>query len=74
MCCNTRTWYFYTERCRENIFFFPPDNSILGLTLYELWMGEVELAERMKNEENINNSEYKSAMTEAYNYLEESAK
>ena len=55
-------------------FLLSPDNSISGLTLYELWMGEVELAERMKNEENINQSEYKSAMTEAYNYLEESAK
>ena len=55
-------------------FLLSPDNSISGLTLYELWMGEVELAERMKNEENINNAEYKSAMTEAYNYLEESAK
>ena len=55
-------------------FIFSSNNFISGLTLYELWMGEVELAERMKNEENINNSEYKSAMTEAYNYLEESAK
>ena len=55
-------------------FIFSSNNFISGLTLNELWMGEVELAERMKNEENINNSEYKSAMTEAYNYLEESAK
>jgi len=45
-----------------------------GLTLYELWMGEVEMAERKKSEESINQEEYKVAITEAYNYLEESAR
>ena len=44
-----------------------------GLTLYELWMGEVELAERMKSEENLNQAEYKQALTEAFTYLEESS-
>ena len=36
-------------------------------------MGEVELAERMKSEESLNQDEYKSALTEAFKYLEESA-
>ena len=45
-----------------------------GLTLYELWMGEVELAERMKAEESISQDEYKAALIEAFKYLEESAK
>ena len=54
-------------------FIFSSNNFISGLTLYELWMGEVELAERMKSEESINQSDYRSAITEAYNHLEESA-
>ena len=36
-------------------------------------MGEVELAERMKSEENINQLEYKQALTEAFGYLDESS-
>lgn len=36
-------------------------------------MGEVELAERLKSEEMLNQDEYKEALTEAFKYLEESA-
>jgi len=45
----------------------------VGLTLYELWMGEVELSERSKSEDKINQDEYKEALTNALKYLEESA-
>ena len=47
--------------------------STLGLTLYELWMGEVEMAERMKSEESMGQPEYTAALTQALHYLEESA-
>ena len=46
----------------------------LGLTLYELWMGQVELAERSKSEEIFNQDEYKEALMDAFKHLEESAR
>jgi len=42
-----------------------------GLTLYELWMGEVELAERMKNE--MSKEDHNRALKDALKYLEEAA-
>jgi len=36
-------------------------------------MGEVELSERSKSEDKINQDEYKEALTNALKYLEESA-
>jgi len=42
-----------------------------GLTLYELWMGEVELAERMKTE--MSKEDHNTALKDALKKLEEAA-
>ena len=44
-----------------------------GLTLYELWFGEQELASRLKAEGKLKGEEYKKKLKEALGYLEESA-
>ena len=44
-----------------------------ALTLYELWLGEKEMAERLKTEESLSQSQYESFLKEALKYLEESS-
>ena len=44
-----------------------------ALTLYELWLGEKEMAERLKTEESLSQSQYESSLREALKYLEESS-
>jgi len=64
----------YCKEVLDSIAILEPGLSTQkGLTLYELWMGEVELAERLKSEEKIGNEDFKKALKEAFQYLEESA-
>ena len=44
-----------------------------ALTLYELWLGEKEMAERLKTEKKFSQSQYEAAVREALKYLEESS-
>ena len=63
--------------CKEVLDFVsilePGISTQKALTLYELWLGEIEMAERMKSEEKISQSEYEAGVRESWKYLEESA-
>ena len=63
--------------CKEVLEFVsilePGISTQKALTLYELWLGETEMADRLKSEEKISQSEYEAAVKESLKYLEESA-
>ena len=44
-----------------------------ALTLYELWQGELELADRLVTEDKLTQEEYNDTCKTVYKYLEEAA-
>ena len=63
--------------CREVLDFVmilePGLSTQKALTLYELWLGEKEMAERLKAEKKLSQSEHVASLREALKYLEESS-
>lgn len=63
--------------CREIIdvltILEPGISTQKGLTLYELWKGEVEIAERLSSEDKLDKEGLKKALEEALVHLEQSA-
>ena len=63
--------------CKEVLEFVgilePGISTQKALTLYELWLGEKEMAERLKAEEKLSQSEYETSVKESLKYLEESS-
>ena len=63
--------------CKEVLEFVnilePGISTQKALTLYELWLGETEMADRLKSEDKISQSEYETGVKESLKHLEESA-